>query len=200
MSRRNVEIIISGVGGQGVILAAEILGNAAMREGLEVIVSEIHGMAQRGGSVTSHVRIGHKVYSPTIIEGSSNMILGFEPIETLRSLKFANKKTRIIMNSKQTIPITVSIGASKYPSLEEVVAQCKKFTKHVTVLDAFKIAETAGSSMTVNMVLLGALVKTSMLPIREKILVQTITDNVPQKFVDLNLKAFDAGKNALPIC
>jgi indolepyruvate ferredoxin oxidoreductase beta subunit len=198
MSRRNVEIIISGVGGQGVLLAAEILGNAAMREGLEVIVSEVHGMAQRGGSVTSHVRIGHRIYSPTIIEGSANMILGFEPIETLRSLKFANKDTRIIMNTKQTTPITVSIGVSKYPSLEEVVVQCKKFTKHVTVLDAFKIAEVAGSSMTVNMVLLGALVKTSLLPIKEKTLVQTIRDHVPQKLVDLNLKAFDAGKSVLP--
>ena len=197
MSSRNVDIIVAGVGGQGVILATEILGDAAMRAGLEVIIGEVHGMAQRGGSVTSHVRMGHGIYSPTIVEGSADVILGFEPTETLRALKFANQETTIIMNSKPIVPITVSAGTHKYPPFEEVVKQCKNFTQHVAVLDAFRIAEEAGSSMAVNMVLLGALTATKLLPVEEERLVRGIVEHVPAKFKDMSLKAFEAGKIAL---
>lgn len=194
----NVDIIVAGVGGQGVILATEILGHAAMKTGLEVIIGEVHGMAQRGGSVTSHVRLGHGIYSPTIMEGSADVILGFEPIETLRELKFANQETTIIMNSKPIIPITVSAGTHKYPPFEEVAKQCKNFTQHIAVLDAFRIAEEAGSSMAVNMVLLGALTATKLLPVEGELLVGAIVEHVPAKFKDTSLKAFEAGKTALP--
>ena len=191
------DIIVAGVGGQGVILVAEILGNAAMKEGLEAMTSEIHGMAQRGGSVMSHIRMGRKVYSPTITEASSDIILGFEPIETLRSLRFANEQTRIIMNSKPTIPISVATGAYEYPVLHEIVKRCEKLTEHIAVIDAFKIAQDTGSLLTVNMVLLGALVKTGLLPVREETLVQAIIEQVPEKLTSLNLKAFEAGKTIL---
>jgi len=196
MNPKKIDIIVVGVGGQGVILATEILGNAALREELEVVISEVHGMAQRGGSVASHVRIGCDIYSPTIMEGSADAILGFEPIETLRALKFTNQDTRIAMNSKPIIPVTVSTGAYKYPSLNEVIEQCKRFTEHITVLDAFKIAEEAGSSLAVNMVLMGALEATGLLPIEEENLIQTIKEHVPHEFVKVNLGAFDAGKRA----
>ncbi len=196
MNPKKIDIIVMGVGGQGVILATEILGDAALKEGLEVIISEVHGMAQRGGSVVSHVRIGCDIYSPTIMEGSADVILGFEPIETLRALKFTNQDTRIIMNSKPIIPVTVSIGAYKYPRLEEVIEQCKRFTEHITVIDAFKIAEEVGSSMAVNIVLLGALAATGLLPIGEENLIQTVKGHVPEKFVKVNLSAFAAGKKA----
>lgn len=192
------DIIVAGVGGQGVILVAEILGNAAMKEGLEAMVSEIHGMAQRGGSVISHIRMGRKVYSPTITEASSDIILGFEPIETLRSLRFANEQTRIIMNSKPTIPISVATGAYKYPVLHEIVKRCERLTEYIAVIDAFKIAQDTGSLLTVNMVLLGALAKTGLLPVREETLVQAIVEQVPEKLTSLNLKAFEAGKTILP--
>jgi indolepyruvate ferredoxin oxidoreductase beta subunit len=191
------DIIVAGVGGQGVILVAEILGNAAMKAGLEAMVSEIHGMAQRGGSVISHIRMGRKVYSPTITEASSDIILGFEPIETLRSLRFANEQTRIIMNSKPTIPISVATGAYEYPVLHEIVKRCEKLTEHIAVIDAFKIAQDTGSLLTVNMVLLGALAKTGLLPVREETLVQAIIEQVPEKLTSLNLKAFEAGKSIL---
>jgi len=194
MSPKKIDIIVVGVGGQGVILATEILGDAALKEGLEVIISEVHGMAQRGGSVVSHVRIGCDIYSPTITEGGADVILGFEPIETLRALKFANQDTRIIMNSKPIMPVTVSTGAYKYPPLEEVVEQCKRFTEHTTVVDAFKIAEEEGSSVAVNMVLMGVLAATGLLPIGEENLIQTIKGHVPEKFVKVNLSAFAAGK------
>jgi len=196
MNPKTFDVIVSGVGGQGVILATEILGDAALKEGLDVIISEIHGMAHRGGSVVSHVRIGSDRYSPTITEGSADAILGLEPIETLRVLKFANQDTRIIMTSKPIVPVTVSTGAYKYPALKKVVEQCKIFTEHVTVLDAFKIAEEAGSSKTVNIVMLGALAATSLLPVKEESLIQTIKGHIPEKFAKENLNAFDAGKKA----
>ena len=197
MNPKTFDVIVSGVGGQGVILATEILGDAALKEGLHVIIGEVHGMAHRGGSVVSHVRFGSDLYSPTITEGSADVILGFEPIETLRALKFAHQDTRILMNSKPIIPVTVSTGAYKYPTLKEVVEQCQTFTKHVAVLDAFKIAEEAGSSKTVNIVLLGALVATGLLPVKEENLTQTIKGHVPEKFLKENLSAFDAGKMAV---
>lgn len=196
MSSKSVDIIIAGVGGQGVILATEILGDAAIRAGLEVIIGEIRGMAQRGGSVISHVRMGHGLYSPTIVEGSADVILGFEPLETLRALKFANQDTMIIMNSKPITPITVSSGAYRYPPFEEVVKQCRNFTPHVTILDAFGIAEEAGSSVAANMVLLGALMATELLPVTEEVLTKTVAKHVPAEFKDANLKAFEAGKIA----
>jgi indolepyruvate ferredoxin oxidoreductase beta subunit len=197
MNYKTFNIVVSGVGGQGVILATEILGDAALSEGLDVTISEIHGMAHRGGSVVSHVRIGSEAYSPTITEGEADVILGFEPIETLRVLRFANKETRIIMNSKQIIPLAVSTGAYKYPSIEQITEQCKTFTEHVTVLDAFKIAGEAGNPKTANVVLLGALTATGLLPIKEEDLIQAIKRHVPERSVSENLNAFHAGKAAL---
>ena len=196
MDSSGFNIIVAGVGGQGVILATEILGNAAIRQGLGVIISEIHGMAQRGGSVVSHVRIGGDAYSPTITEGTADAILGLEPVEALRAVKFANSDTRIVMNSKPTIPVTVSTGAYKYPTLEEIMGQCRKFTEHIIALDAFKIAEEAGSPLVLNIVLVGALAATGLLPMREEDLVRAIKRHVPEKLLSANLRAFEAGKNA----
>jgi indolepyruvate ferredoxin oxidoreductase beta subunit len=196
LSSKSIDVIVAGVGGQGVILATEILGDAAMRAGLEVIIGETHGMAQRGGSVVSHVRMGHGIYSPTIVEGSADAILGFEPIETLRALKFANQETMIIMNSKPIAPITVSSGAYRYPPFNEVVEKCRTFTPHIAILDAFGIAEEAGSSVAANIVLLGALIATELVPVTEEVLVKTVTKHVPAEFRDVNLKAFEAGKIA----
>ena len=196
MNLKEINIIVAGVGGQGVILATEIIGDAALKRGLGVIIGEIHGMAQRGGSVVSHVRIGGDVYSPTIAEGSADAILGLEPVEALRAVKFANSDTRIVMNSKPTVPVTVSTGAYKYPALEEIIEQCREFTEHIVALDASKIAEEAGSPLVLNIVLVGALAATGLLPIKEEDLVQAIKTHVPEKFLTANLKAFEAGKHA----
>lgn len=197
VSLKNIDIVVSGVGGQGVILLTEILGEAALKEGFGVIISEIHGMAQRGGSVASHVRIGSDIYSPTIMEGTADVILGFEPIETLRVLKFAGEDAVIIMNSKPVTPITVSTGAHKYPTLNEVVDQCMKFTKSVNVMNAFEIAKEAGNSMAMNMVLLGALAGIGLLPIPNESFIKNIKMHVPGNFVGVNLRAFRMGKSAL---
>ena len=186
-------LIVAGVGGQGVILATEILGKAAIKENFDVVTSEIHGMAQRGGAVVSHVRIGSRVYSPTVVEGSADAILGFEPVEVLRSLRYACDRTRIVTNKKRVIPPSVSMGVAEYPSLEQIVEVYRRFTQHITLIDAFRLAEEAGSTRTQNIVLVGALAATRMLPLRNDTLKACIQERVPKRYLEANLRAFDLG-------
>jgi len=186
-------LIVAGVGGQGVILATEILGNAAIKENFDVVVSEIHGMAQRGGAVVSHVRIGRKVYSPTIVEGLADAILGFEPVEVLRSLRYASDRTKIVTSKRCVIPPYVSMGVAEYPSLEQIVGMYRRFTQHITLIDAFRLAEEAGSARTQNIVLVGALAATRVLPFKNDALKACIQERVPRKYLEANLKAFDLG-------
>jgi len=186
-------LIVAGVGGQGVILAAEILGNAAIKENFDVVISEVHGMAQRGGAVVSHVRIGRKVYSPTVVEGLADAILGFEPVEVLRSLRYASDRTKIVTSKRCVIPPSVSIGLAEYPSLEQIVGMYHRFTQHITLIDALRLAEEAGSARTQNIVLVGALAATRVLPFKNDTLKACIQERVPRKYLEANLKAFDLG-------
>jgi indolepyruvate ferredoxin oxidoreductase beta subunit len=186
-------LIVAGVGGQGVILATEILGNAAIKENFDVVISEIHGMAQRGGAVVSHARIGRKVYSPTVLEGSADAILGFEPVEVLRSLRYASDRTRIVTSKRCIIPPSVSMGIAEYPSLEQTVETYRRFTQHITLIDALRLAEQAGSARTQNIVLVGALAATGVLPFKNDTLKTCIQERVPRKYLEANLKAFDLG-------
>ena len=186
-------LIVAGVGGQGVILATEILGKAAIKENFDVVISEIHGMAQRGGAVVSHVRIGPKVYSPTVVEGSADAILGFEPVEVLRSLRYANDQTKIVTSRRFLIPPSVSMGVAEYPSLDQIVEMYRSFTRHITLIDAFRLAEEAGSARTQNIVLVGALAATGVLPLENDTLKACVQERVPAKYLKANLKAFDLG-------
>lgn len=186
-------LIVAGVGGQGVILATEILGNAAIKENFDVVISEIHGLAQRGGAVFSHVRIGHKVYSPTVVEGLADAILGFEPVEVLRSLRYASDRTRIVTSKRCVIPPSVSMGVAEYPSIEQIVEMYRRFTQHITLIDAFRLAAEAGSARTQNIVLVGALAATRMLPLKNDTFKACIQERVPRKYLEANLKAFDLG-------
>ncbi len=126
---KEFNIVIAGVGGQGTLLAAEIIGAAAVKDGVNVRVSEIHGMAQRGGAVVSNVRIGDAVLAPTVLEGQADVLLGFEPLETVRSLKSASERTLVIMNSDRIPPTELAAGNMKYPSVEEVLAKIHVFTR-----------------------------------------------------------------------
>jgi len=186
-------LIVAGVGGQGVILATEILGKAAIKENFDVVISEIHGMAQRGGAVVSHVRIGSRVYSPTVVDGSADAILGFEPVEVLRSLRYASDRTRIVTNKKRVIPPSVSMGIAEYPSLEQIVEMYRRFTQHIAMIDAFSLAEEAGSTRTQNIVLVGALAATRVLPLKNDTLKACIQERVPKRYLEANLRAFDLG-------
>jgi len=186
-------LIVAEVGGQGVILATEILGKAAIKENFDVVISEIHGMAQRGGAVVSHVRIGSRVYSPTVVEGSADAILGFEPVEVLRSLRYACDRTRIVTNKKRVIPPSVSMGIAEYPSLEQIVEMYRRFTQHIAMIDAFRLAEEAGSTRTQNIVLVGALAATRVLPLKNDTLKACTQERVPKRYLEANLRAFDLG-------
>jgi indolepyruvate ferredoxin oxidoreductase beta subunit len=187
-------IILAGVGGQGVLLLAEILGNAAVKDGLNVRVSEVHGMAQRGGSVVSDVRIGEKVLAPMVLEGTADAIVGLEPIEALRSIKFANDKTLVLMNTAITKPGATSQNM-QYPPLQTITEKIALFTKNIVTIDATAIAKKLGNVAIQNIVMLGALAAVGKLPVKLETIKSSIRESVPEKYVEINMKAFDVGYN-----
>ena len=190
---KEFNIVLAGVGGQGILLAAEILGTAAIKEGLNVRVSELHGMAQRGGAVVSNVRIGEKVLAPTVLEGQAGVLLGFEPLETLRNLKFASEKALVIMSDEKIPPTELAAKMMKYPSMEEIVEKIHCFTRNVTIVEAAKLAKKAGSILTQNIVLIGALAATEKMPVKNESVVEALRELVPAKHVEINVKAFKLG-------
>lgn len=185
--------VLAGVGGQGILLAAEILGTAAIIEGLNVRVSEIHGMAQRGGAVVSNVRIGENVFAPTVLDGQADVLLGFEPFETLRNLKFASEKTLVIMSNEKIPPPELTAKMMKYPSLKEIEEKIHLFTNNVLIVEAAKIAKEAGSILTQNIVLLGAMVATEKMPVKPQSILEALREIAPAKHLDRNVKAFKLG-------
>lgn len=194
---KEFNIVLAGVGGQGTLLAAEILGTAAVKEGLNVRVSEIHGMAQRGGTVTSDVRMGEGVLAPTVMDGQADVLLGFEPLETLRSLKYASKKTMVVMSAEKIPPAELAAKNKGYPSTNEIMEQIHRFTKKVAIVETRRLAEEAGSNLTQNVVLLGALVASRKLPIREESVIEAIEELVATKHVKVNVKAFKLGHESM---
>jgi len=177
--KNKVNIVITGVGGQGVITAANILGKAAVNAGVNVFVSEVHGMAQRGGSVNCSVRMGG-VSGPLVPSGTADVILSTEPVEALRYISYSNKDTKIITDTNTVIPFTVSTGESEYPDIDLVFKELNSYGK-LYKLDAVKIAKDAGALITKNIVLLGALAASGVLPFKKEILLNTILDNIPAK-------------------
>ncbi len=193
--KNKVNIVLTGVGGQGVITAANILGKAAVNAGVNVFVSEVHGMAQRGGSVNCTVRLGN-VSGPLVPSGTADVILSTEPVEALRYINYSNKDTKIITDINPVIPFTVSTGESKYPNIDLVFKELNSYGK-LYKLDAVKIAKDAGAVITKNIVLLGSLAASGVLPFKKEILLDTILDNVPAKFKDVNRRAFEGGFKAI---
>jgi indolepyruvate ferredoxin oxidoreductase beta subunit len=192
---KKTNIVLTGVGGQGVITAANILGKAAVRAGVPVYVSEVHGMAQRGGSVNCTIRMG-AVSGPLLAQGTADALVSTEPVEALRYIRYAHKKTKIITDITPVVPFTVAVGSDTYPKLEDVFAEITKYAELYTI-DGLKIARTAGSSITKNIVMLGALAASGVLPFKTNILLDTILDSVPAKYKEINKKAFEGGMHAL---
>ena len=187
----NIQLV--GVGGQGVLLASTVLGNAAVAEGLEVAMSEVHGMAQRGGSVQSTVRIGHEICSPLIPKGGADLLLGFEPAETLRNITSVNKDSYIITNTSPVVPISVSIGQGVYPPLEEILDALRSVNDHVVAIDATAKAIEAGKAITANAVLIGAIAAVKGSPLSKGRVLEALLEAVPAKAKDVNVRAFDLG-------
>lgn len=187
-----LRIFFTGVGGQGTLLASRLLGEAAMAQGLPVRVSEVHGMAQRGGVVESTVMLGG-IEGPIISEGEADVLVGFEPLETLRALKYCHTGTGIITNTAQIVPFTVKLGLAEYPDIPAWVGFMKKTFRQVIAYDAEELAKASGFPRAVNTVLLGTLCGTRIIPIEAEAMRETIRARVRPRFVDANLAAFDLG-------
>ena len=185
-----MNIMIVGVGGQGTLLASRILGKVAIKEGHDVKVSEVHGMSQRGGSVVTYVKYGEKVYSPIIDKGEADIILAFEMLEAMRALPFLKKGGKMIANTQKMNPMPVITGAMEYPADIE-----KKISDKVNLqaVDALSLAEQAGNIKAVNVVLIGLLAKST--DTDKQVWIDTIKETVPEKLLDVNLKAFELGYN-----
>ena len=186
-------IQIVGVGGQGVLLASMVLGNAAMEAGYGVAMSEVHGMAQRGGSVLCTLRFGDGVISPLESIGGADLLMGFEPAETCRNVGLCNKDSQIVMNLDPVLPSMVAAGFEEYPKVEDLVRSIEKISGNLRTIDATELAKQAGKAVAANAVMIGAVAAVKGFPLSKDLLRKTLAENVPQKFLDLNLRAFDLG-------
>ena len=186
-----MDILISGVGGQGTLLTSKVLGEYALLSGKDCKLSEVHGMSQRGGSVTTHVRIGDKIYSPVIWEGGADMIIAFELLEAVRVAHYIKNDGVILVNDENILPMPCISGGVKYPY--ELREELKNSYKNVVYIKAEKIAEEAGSSKSTNIVMLGALCK--LYDFDKEIMEKAIEECVPAKFLEMNKKAFNLGYN-----
>lgn len=189
METKNVMIV--GVGGQGSLLASKLLGKLLLSKGYDIKVSEVHGMSQRGGSVVTYVRFGDKVYSPVIDKGQADFIVSFELLEAARWTEYLKENGKIITNIQQINPMPVIIGAAEYP--ENLVEKMRDSGIDIDAVDALSLALEAGSPKAVNMVLMGKLSK--YFDITEEEWLKAIEESVPEKFLEMNKKAFSLGRN-----
>ena len=184
-------IMIVGVGGQGSLLASRVLGHALLSLGHDVKVSEVHGMSQRGGSVVTYVKYGDAVHSPVITEGEADYILSFEMCEAARAVPYLRMNGRMIVNSQEIDPMPVITGAAAYPA--EIESHLRALGVDLTVVPALELANQAGSAKATNIVLLGVLSRA--MDLEEQVWLDAIKACVPQRFLEMNLKAFELGRN-----
>lgn len=185
-------IYIAGVGGQGVVKTSLVLGLACVKKGINIVMSEIHGMSQRGGSVPAEIKIGDAL-SPLIEEGDTDLLIAFEPAEAVRAQKKLSKKTVAVINRNPVIPFTVSLGISTYEDPDAYIIELKDKLNCVMSFDAVKVAEEAGNILSVNMVMLGAAASFENFPVERKYIEEAIKESFSEKYVDLNLRAFEKG-------
>lgn len=193
----NLNMLLVGVGGQGTILASNILAELGIKLGYDVKKAEVHGMSQRGGSVISHVRWGLEVFSPIIAKGEGDVILAFEKMEVVRYIEILKPEGLVLVNDHAIPPITVSAGASSYPEDDIIRASVSNATNKVHWIDGFGIAEELGNARTANVVLLGAL--SSLLDMQSEPWLEVMTARVPSKFIDINREAFAAGRKTMAL-
>ena len=183
-------ILFCGVGGQGILLASEVTAYSLLAVGMEARKSEVHGMAQRGGSVTAQLRYGAKVYSPLISVGEADIVVAFEMMEAARYLPYMHKDTKVIVNTHKIYPPAVATGKMEYP--ENVLGELTSQNIHVKELDAFEIARRVGEVRSVNIVMVGVL--STYLPIEEQVFLDVMNERIPERFRDVNIRAFQEGR------
>jgi indolepyruvate ferredoxin oxidoreductase beta subunit len=194
-----LDIVFSGIGGQGVVVASDIFCKAALFDGWDVAKAEIHGMAQRGGSIVAHVRIGEKVQVPLIERGKAHVILGFEMLETARVIPMLNADGTVIVNTKY-IPSSISlVGSARHLTYEKLLVMIRDRVQTVYEIDGVDIANRLGNILVVNTVLLGALSALPANPVKKEAMEKAIAMRLKEKFVNLNLKAFQIGREQVKL-
>jgi len=190
--RQGWRIFFTGVGGQGTLLATRILGEAALLADVQVVVSEIHGMAQRGGVVESAVLLG-SLHSPTIADGEADILMGFEPLETIRALRKCSERSLVISSTSPIVPFTVSSGRARYPEVADMMASVARRVGRLVAYDARALARHAGAELAINTVLLGTLMRHGDLPFGTDVVERAIRLRTKGPILDINLKAFQLG-------
>lgn len=188
-------VVLVGVGGQGIILASTIISETAVLKGFDVKNNEVHGMAQRGGSVISQIRFGAQVHSPLIKNGSADFVLSLEKLETLRYLHLYNTETKLIVNNLEIVPVSVTSGAYEYP--QDLDKKLTSTFKYIQFIDAESIAKKVGSIRTANVVLIGAL--SHYLPLEDELFIKAIRSSVKSNYIDMNIDAFHEGREAVKL-
>jgi indolepyruvate ferredoxin oxidoreductase beta subunit len=194
----DLNILYAGVGGQGIITSAVVVGEASIKEGIYVTMSEIHGLSQRGGTVNVEMKIGDSK-SPLIEDYSTDVVIGMEPVEVYRLSNKLNHETEVILNVVPIVPFTVSIGSSKYPDVNDLISYLEKNFKHIYKIDVEDIASKAGNKIAASMVFVGCLagLKITKKVIKKESFEEAIKEHFPKKFHDVNLKAFELGYQAM---
>jgi len=192
-----LDLFFTGVGGQGVVVLSDIFCEAALLDGFDVAKAEIHGMAQRGGSISAHVRIGDEVLVPLIERGKSDVIVGFEILETARALPMLKPKGTVVMNTKYIPPNSMLQGSAKPLKPDELVALIRKKALNVYEVDGIVIASKLGNLMVVNTVLLGAVSALPENPVKKESYQQAISSRLKEKYINLNLQAFQLGSESV---
>jgi indolepyruvate ferredoxin oxidoreductase, beta subunit len=192
---KKMDLLVTGVGGQGVVLASDIIGETAIAAGYDVKKTDTLGMAQRGGSVISHLRLAEKVWSPLIKEGEADLLLSFEKLESARWSHYLRKDAIVIVNTYEQPPLSVSLGQIKYPTDDEIRESFKRRTDKIYFIDANKRAMELGNVRTLNIFMLGCF--SVFAPLDEQVWKDSIKRRMPEKLIDINLEAFELGRKEI---
>jgi len=193
---KEFNMIIVGVGGQGILTLMNVIAEAALKEGCDVKTSELHGLAQRGGSVPCHVRFGKKIYSPLVMEGEAHLIIALEPMEALRASYFGSREngTSFLVNNYRMIPLSVPVIKAKYPSLRKIVEGLKYFSTKVIVVNASDIVKReTGNIVSTNIYMLGYALLRKLIPLRKRSIIKGIEEIIPKKYLEVNKRIFKLG-------
>ncbi|RDD53285.1 MAG: indolepyruvate ferredoxin oxidoreductase subunit beta [Candidatus Korarchaeota archaeon NZ13-K] len=197
---REFNVIVAGVGGQGILFTTNVMARAALKMGVNFVQSEVHGLSQRYGSIRTELRIGSDVHSPLILEGTLDLLIGMEPLETLRQASYISERTAIVMSDHIIPPTSAYLSRSRIPSLEEIIEDLRSLRpKRLEVIDAYGLAERAGDYIAANVVVIGAAQAIGALPFPDDIVRGAIEELSPPRYRDLNLRAYDLGREALSL-
>jgi indolepyruvate ferredoxin oxidoreductase beta subunit len=192
---KEFNIVLTGVGGQGVLTLGIIIAETALKQGFDVRTTELHGLAQRGGSIPFHIRFGKKMYTPLVLEGEADLIIALEPLEALRACYYGSRqhKTMFLMDNDPLVPLSCSVLGDPYPSIKEIQEDLKGFSEKVIILNASEIVKKGtGSDIAANIYLLGYAISKGLIPLKEKFILQAMEEIVP-KYFEANKKVFEMG-------